>query len=258
MKKFLYIVVAWWSGFGCQPSSDSATSSTEAQRIIDRAIAAHGGDALSQAHISFDFRKKHYEVQLDQGQFVYKSTGEDSLGFVHDVLTNQDFTRSVDGQPVALNEEDRGRYSNSLNSVVYFVLLPYPLNDPAVRKEYLEETAVRGEPYHKIRVTFRQEGGGADFDDEYVYWIHRDRHTMDYLAYSFHVNGGGTRFRKAYNVRDIEGIRFADYVNYESTVEGFDLKNYDQLFEEGKVKELSRIETQNVEVRKNKAVAYVR
>ena len=204
---------------------------------------------MSSALISFDFRKKHYQAQLDQGQFVYESTGEDSTGArVHDVLTNNRFTRTVNGQPVELTEEDRQRYGNSLNSVVYFVLLPYPLNDPAVNKEYVGETTLAGEPYHKIRVIFGQEGGGTDFDDEYIYWIHRDRHTMDYLAYSFEVNGGGTRFREAYNVRTVGGIRFADYVNYESTTSDFALEDYDQLFEAGKVKELSRIETENIEV----------
>ena len=257
MKNYLYALAAWWGLVSCQPSSDTATSN-KAQRIIDRAVATHGGDALQHVTFSFDFRKKHYQVQLDEGSFVYQSTVDDSIGRVHDVLTNQDFTRSVDGQPLVLDAEDQARYSNSLNSVVYFVLLPYPLNDPAVKKEYLGETTLQGEPYHKIQVTFRQEGGGDDFDDEYVYWIHQDQYTVDYLAYSFHVNGGGTRFREAYNVRTVGGIRFADYINYESTVADVDIENYDQLLEEGKVKELSRIETSNVEVQeKTKPVASV-
>ena len=247
MKTYLYALATWWGLMSCQSASETATSS-KAQRIIDQAIAAHGGEALAQVHISFDFRKKHYEVKLNQGKFVYESSGKDSIGFVHDVLTNQSFTRSVDGQPLKLSEEDQSRYGNSLNSVVYFVLLPYPLNDPAVNQAYLGETTLEGEPYHKIRVTFSQEGGGDDFDDEYIYWIHRERHTMDYLAYSFEVDGGGTRFRKAYNPREIGGIRFDDYINYESTVDDFALKDYDRLFEEGKVRELSRIETKHVEV----------
>ncbi len=241
-------MTVWLGLIGCSSSSTPGAEPSQVQRIVNEAIAAHGGSALQQAHISFDFRKKHYEVQLDQGKFIYESTGEDSIGFVHDVLTNQQFTRSVDQQTLDLSQEDQDIYSNSLNSVVYFVLLPYPLNDPAVNKEYVGETTLAGEPYHKIRVTFSQEGGGEDFDDVYIYWIHREQHTMDYLAYSFHVNGGGTRFRDAYNVREIKGIRFADYINYESTVEDFALEDYDQLFEEGKVKELSRIETRNVEV----------
>ncbi len=232
---------------GCQ----TAESDRQARQIIAQAIATHGGEALEQANLSFDFRKKHYEVHLNGGQFTYQSTGEDSTGaLLHDVLTNAGFTRTVDGQPSNLTKEDQQRYGNSLNSVVYFVLLPYPLNDPAVNATYLGEAAIRSEPYHKIRVTFNQQGGGDDFDDEYIYWIHRERHTMDYLAYRFEVNGGGTRFREAYNPRLISGIRFDDYINYESTVDKVDLKDYDQLFETGKVKELSRIETENVEVKK--------
>ena len=247
MKNYLYAAVIGFGLVACS-SSESGVPQSQAQQLIDQAIATHGGSALQQVHISFDFRKKHYDVFLDQGKFVYESTVDDSLGLVHDVLTNQQFTRSVDQQTLDLNKKDKNTYSNSLNSVVYFVLLPYPLNDPAANKEYIGEATVEGEPYHKVRVTFTQEGGGEDFDDVYVYWIHRTQHTLDYLAYSFHVNGGGTRFRKAYNVREIEGIRFADYINYESTEEDFSLKDYDQLFEAGKVKELSRIETEHVEV----------
>ena len=248
MKNYLYAAVAWWGLASCQSSSEANTQQDKAQHIVDQAITAHGGEAWQQLQFSFDFRKKHYEVQLDQGTCVYESRGEDSIGLVHDVRTNQTFARTINGQSLTLNEEDQRKYSSSLNSVVYFVLLPYPLNDPAVDKEYVGEATVQDEPYHKIRVTFRQEGGGPDFDDEYVYWIHRERHTMDYLAYSFHVNDGGTRFREAYNVRTIQGIHFADYINYESTVEDFVLEDYDQLFEAGKVEELSRIETRNVEV----------
>ncbi|MGB3850696.1 MAG: DUF6503 family protein [Tunicatimonas sp.] len=251
MKNYLPAVALWLGLIGCQPAAEKGTSSHPAQRIINQAITAHGGEALSSAHISFNFRKKHYEAVLDQGQFTYQSTGTDSTGAqVHDVLTNEGFTRTVNGQSVTLNSEDQQRFGNSLNSVVYFVLLPYPLNDPAVSATYLEEASVRGEPYHKIRVTFSQAGGGDDFDDEYIYWIHQDQHTVDYLAYSFEVNGGGTRFREAYNTRVVNGIRFDDYINYESTVDNFALADYDQLFEAGQVKELSRIDTENIEVKK--------
>lgn len=247
----MYLLISAIGLIGCQSSSESNPPSGPAQTIIDQAIAAHGGDALKQAHISFDFRKKHYEVELDQGQFVYESTGEDSTGrFVRDVLTNQSFTRTVDDQATNLSAKDEAAYRNSLNSVVYFVLLPYPLNDAAVNKEYLGEATVRGEPYHKIRVTFDEEGGGDDPEDVFIYWIHQEDYTMDYLAYEFHVNGGGTRFREAYHVRKVEGIHFADYINYESTVDDFALEDYGRLFEEGKVEELSRIETENVEVRR--------
>lgn len=220
----------------------------DAQQIIDRSIAVHGGEQLQQSHLSFDFRKKHFELDFENGRFRYESFLDDSIGQVHDVLTNEGFSREVNGQTLDLSEEDNVKYMNTLNSVAYFALLPYYLNDPAVNKQLMGTTTIQEEPYYEIKVTFDQEGGGTDYEDEFVYWIHQDDYTMDYLAYSFHVNEGGTRFREAYNVREIGGIRFADYVNYESTVEDFALEDYEQLFQEGKVKELSRIDLEDVKV----------
>lgn len=226
----------------------ACTTQPDAQQIIDRSIAAHGGEQLQQSHLRFDFRKKHLEVNFENGRFRYESFLNDSIGQVHDVLTNEGFSREVNGQLLDLSEEDNIKYMNTLNSIVYFALLPYYLNDPAVNKRLLGITTIEGEPYYEIKITFDQEGGGTDYEDEFVYWIHQEDYTMDYLAYSFHVNDGGTRFREAYNVREIGGIRFADYINYESTVEDFALEDYEQLFQEGKVKELSRIELEQVEV----------
>lgn len=253
MKKSVYafFILSLFS-YACQTQQENAQDDSarqdEAQGIIDQAIDVHGGDQLENTHISFDFRKRHFEVDIHQGEYQYESFFEDSLGSVHDVLNNQRFTREVNGEKIDLSAEDSIAYKNSLNSVVYFALLPYFLNDPAVNKKLLGETMIKGEPYDEIQVTFDQEGGGTDHEDVYIYWIHQEDKTMDYLAYSFHVNEGGTRFREAYNVRKIEGIRFADYINYESTVEAFALEDYETLFEEGKVEELSRIDLENVEV----------
>jgi hypothetical protein len=228
--------------FACQSEPD-------AQQIIDRAIARHGGERLEQSSLSFDFRKKHYDVSMENGIFRYESLlQDDTIGTVHDVLTNEGFVRNINEQEISLSEEDNTRFMNSLNSVVYFALLPYFLNDPAANKRLLGTTTIKDQPYYEIKVTFDAQGGGTDYDDEFIYWIHQEDYTMDYLAYTFHVNGGGNRFREAYNVREMDGIRLADYINYKSTVEDFALEDYEQLFEEGKVEELSRIELENVEV----------
>lgn len=89
------------------------------------------------------------------------------------------------------------KYYNSVNSVHYFAYLPQGLNDKAVQKELLGEVVLKGEPYYKVRVTFAQEGGGNDYEDVFIYWFHKQKFTMDYLAYEFHVDGGGMRFREA-------------------------------------------------------------
>lgn len=241
MKYYTLIFLFSLTILGCQPDPDPHI-------IIDRAIKAHGSDNYDGSHISFSFRDRDYTIRLNGGEFTYERSWEDSLGKVHDVLDNQGFIREVDGSRVSLSEEDQQRYANSLNSVVYFTLLPQPLGDPAVNATYLGADTVKSEPYHKIQVSFDQQGGGTDFEDIFVYWFHQDKYTMDYLAYEFHVNGGGTRFREAYNVREIKGIRFADYINYTDTLHEFSLAEYDKQFKANQVQKLSRIDLENVEV----------
>jgi len=228
-------------GLACQPKSDP-------KKIIANAIEAHGGQDYDGKHISFSFRDRDYDVYLNSGQFTYERMWEDSIGNVHDVLTNEGFTRKVNGKEMVLSAEDETIYTNSLNSVVYFALLPQPLTDPAVNATYLGADTINSEQYYKVRVTFDQAGGGTDFDDVFVYWFHQDKHTMDYLAYEFHVNGGGTRFREAYNVREVNGLRFADFINYTDTLHQFPLEEYNIQFTSQQVQELSRIDLENVQV----------
>lgn len=165
------------------------------------------------------------------------------------MLTNKGLVREIDGEKVSLSEEDQNRYANALNSVIYFALLPYALDDPAVNTSYLGVDTIKQELYDKVRVTFDQQGGGTDFEDVYVYWFHQRKHSMDYLAYEFHVDGGGTRFREAYNVREVNGIRFADYMNYTDTLHSFALENYDEQLKADQLQEFSRIELENIEVK---------
>jgi len=68
---------------------------------------------------------------------------------------------------------------------------------------------------------------------------------VDYLAYSYHVNGGGVRFRSAYNSREVDGVRFQDYINYkhDSTTP---VEEMDEYYLKGELKELSKIELRNI------------
>ena len=106
-----------------------------------------------------------------------------------------------------------------------------------------------GSNYHKIQVTFAEEGGGKDFDDVFIYWIHDQNYTVDFLAYEYHVDGGGLRFRKAYNSREVSGIRFSDHVNYKADPASWKVQDLDRAYSEGALKELSKIELESVEVR---------
>ena len=226
----------------------ACNSQPDAQEIVDRAIARHGGDSFESVEIEFDFRDRHYKALHDGGRYRYERSWTDSMGLVHDVLTNDGFSRKVNNQPSEVTDEYAKKYANSVNGVIYFALLPYRLNDPAVIKKYVGDSMIKGEPYYEVQVSFQEEKGGDDHDDIFIYWIHQDTYQMDYLAYEYQRDEGGSRFREAYNQREVGGILFADYVNYEGPYPTDSLANFDELFEQGKLEELSVIETENVEV----------
>jgi hypothetical protein len=219
--------------------------------IINRVIETHGGPVIDHSVIDFDQRGRHYRATRDGGMFTYERIFTDSTGAVRDVLNNDGFYREIDGQRVDLPEERARAFESSVNSVLYFALLPYNLNDAAVRKRYLEEVMLEGQPYRKIEVTFQQEGGGKDFEDRFIFWIHAERFTMDYIAYDFLIDGGGSRFRKAVNPRVVGGVRFADYLNYiadDLQQPGLAIETYDRKLEAGELRLLSEIVMENVEV----------
>ena len=226
------------------PASDSAeeTPKSLAQQVVDQAIAAHGGAKFEDFQLEFRFRDITYRGQRQQGRFQYERLFEKEGQQIHDVLTNDGFERSIDGEAVQVVDSMAQKYTNSVNSVWYFSLLPFGLNDPAVNKTYLGTANIKGIAYHKIQVDFQEEGGGVDFDDVFVYWIHPETHVVDYLAYSFRVDGGGLRFREAYEPRSVGGIRLQNYVNYQANPDSLGLKDLDAAFEAGKLKELSKIE----------------
>ena len=239
-------------GFSCKENISKPNltpSEIKAQKIIDKAIEAHGGEKYDDLKIEFDFRNRHYKAERKDDFFKYERIFKDTADQkFHDILTNDGFTRTINEELADVTEKKQSAYSNSINSVIYFALLPYFLNDPAVMKNYAGEEKIKDLYYHKVKVTFKQEGGGKDFEDVFMYWINKETFTMDYLAYNYLTDGGGARFRKAYNTRSINGLRFADYENYKPNEKTRDIDKFGQLFQNEELKLLSKIESKNIKV----------
>ena len=224
--------------------------SLDAQQVIDKSIEAYGGKQLYTSDIEFDFRDKHYRSYTNWDEMSYERMFEDdSLGDVHDVLNNDGFTRTVNGRVVELDEEWTGKYSQSVNSVIYFFRIPFNLNDAAVNKELLPDATIRGKEYYKVRILFDQEDGGEDYQDHFIYWVHKETFIIDYFAYSYSTDGGGKRFREMINIRDINGLKVVDYINYEPKNVNTSLEDFDTYFEQSGMEELSRIENQKIVVK---------
>jgi len=234
----------------CAPKETASPQKDKAQTLVDQAIEAHGGERFANSSYQFEFRGKAYTWVTEAGQYLYTRAFQDSNGLVQDHLSNDGFFRTLNGERSVTTHEQDSMYSNSVNSVFYFIRLPYGLNDPAANKKYLGEESIKGKKYDKIEVTFEQEGGGKDYDDVFVYWFEQQSHHLDYLAYSYETEGGGLRFRKAFNPREVGGIRFQDYVNYKAALQaGRGAASLGQLFEAGQLDSLSSIINEKVSLR---------
>lgn len=224
--------------------------SLTAQDIVDKIIDVSGGEKYFNAEIDFDFRDKHYRSVREGGKFQYERQFQDSIGVIKDVLNNDGFQRFVNDTLTKIPDSMAVKYTSSVNSVHYFALLPYGLNDAAVNKSSLGEVSIINKLYHKIKVTFSQEGGGEDYEDVFIYWIEAETFKADYIAYSYIEDDGvGIRFREAYNERFVNGLRFVDYNNFKSEDATMDLLGLDKAFESGSLILLSKIELENIEVK---------
>lgn len=225
----------------------SCDSRTEVEQIVDAAIAAHGGERYAETAMDFDFRGTHYSIFKSPSAFEYRREFTDSTGQVVDILNNEGFARRVNGVGIdSLTEERIGAFSRSVNSVAYFAFLPYGLNDAAAIKTYLGQTKIKGKDYHQVKVTFKVEGGGEHFEDEFLYWFGVEDSLMDYLAYSYHTDGGGVRFREVREACEVGGIRFQDYINLKAANKATPLDSMQYLYEKGALEKLSEINLENI------------
>ena len=250
--KHVFIVLMLIASFGCK---EQQTKTLSAQNIVDNSINVSGGDVIAASTIKFNFRDKAYVAIRNKGAFQlerkFKDTSSPSV-MVRDVLSNTGFQRFVDGEHIKVQDSMVERYSASVNSVHYFSVLPYGLNDKAVNKELLGKVTIKNKSYHTVKVSFDRNGGGEDFEDVFLYWIDPETSKVDYLAYSYNEDDGkGLRFREAYNERYQEGVRFVDYNNYKPNDSRVTLMDLPELFNKGELKLLSKIELENISVSTN-------
>lgn len=243
LKKTILFILLITTIHNCNKALENASL------IIDKSIKVSGGNLIRKSNISFNFRDAHYSANRDVNGFLLSRTTVKNTDTVVDFLSNLDFKREINGVSVAIADSMATKYAASVNSVHYFSVLPFGLEDKAVNKTYLGTVTIKGNSYYKIKVTFDEAGGGEDFEDVFIYWVNKLNFKVDYLAYSYMEDYDlGLRFREAYNERYIKGIRFVDYNNYKPKTKSASLENLDTLFERDSLELLSKIELKNVVV----------
>ena len=229
----------------CSNSSHISTS-----QIINKSIKAHGWDQ-DDFSIVFDFRDYQYELKRKNKFYSFQRTTKKEGNVVKDLMSSKKkLKRFINNKSVELSDSITNVFSNSLNSVMYFFQLPRPLKDQAVITKYLGLAKIFNEKYWTIKVTFKENGGGKDYQDEFRYWININNGQIDYLAYNYLTEGGGTRFRQAVNKQLNQGFIFQDYINFKPNVKFVSLDSLPILFEAGNLIKVSSIKNKNIRVTK--------
>ncbi len=233
-------------------TNDKPTPTSDAspvQLIVDSAAAYHGVQHYDGSTVDFIFRDRHYSIRRNGGAYEYSFVFMDSLGPIKGVLSNDGYHEYRSGKAQQPSRKDSLIRAEALNSVCYFVMLPLSLNDPSVIKTLEGEEVIDNKRYYRVRVYFQEIGGGQDFQDVYLYWFDAEDYSLDYMAYSFLVNEGGTRFRKAINQRRVNGIIFQDYENYKGPIAD-SLASISGLYKAEALLLLSTVEIRGIKVLK--------
>ncbi|NVJ89985.1 MAG: deoxyribose-phosphate aldolase [Flavobacteriaceae bacterium] len=238
--KYIYIIGVFLL-FSCSNNKDKLT----AQQIVDKSIEVSGLDKINKTSLSFKFRDKNYNAVRNNGVFKLNRTFDS----IKDEITNTGFKRFINDKQIELSDSLSTVYTNSVNSIHYFSVLPYGLNDKAVHKKLLPSVSIKGKDYYKVEITFSKNGGGEDFEDVFIYWINKQTFLVEYLAYSYKTDGGGKRFRDIINEQNIKGIRFVNYNNYKPKSKEIPLINLDKAFEENQLTKVSEIILEDIQVK---------
>jgi hypothetical protein len=220
-----------------------------AKSILEKSANFHGLSVFQNAEISYNFRGSKFYQKTNAEHFVFCKIQTKENTVIVDSLTNTGFSRHINGEAVALPDSIKDKKARSLNSVVYFASLPFRFLDDAVIAENLGLEEINGETLHKIEIRFKKEGGGDDHDDVFIAWFSSENFRLVYLAYEYHTNGGGMRFRKAKTYHRLAGITLISYENYKAKNK-LALRDIAAAFGRKELSYISDIHLENIAIKK--------
>ncbi len=233
-----------------RPAPPPGTS--EQLEIVDRAIEYHGGELFEQSRVRLTVASRSGSFDVDSmadgdrfEQRIRASNGSDEREYRRD---NTALEVTEGGQPMEMDETRYARAESYVNQRMYFLFLPYKLNDPGTYKEDQGLEEWNGRQLHRVRVTF-QPGASDGADSAYVYWFDPETARLEQFAYDY-SEGAGLRFRVLTNYRRIGGLLFYDANNYGLNTRdgGLTVDDINPVYVEDELPLVSQIELRDIEV----------
>jgi hypothetical protein len=200
----------------CVTEGVEAAAAVDRLDIVDQSIAFHGGAkyARSSTELKMCSKSGCYELRsrILGGLFDLEVQGPAGQHQRRARITNNEVELWVDGKAVGVSKTDELRIRSWVMARIYFVFLPFRLNDPSTVKQDLGSETWHGRTLRKVKISFVA-GSSPGADDEFLYWFDPQSGRLEQFAYSFSGNPGGLRFRRGFNYRRVGDILFFDQEN---------------------------------------------
>lgn len=240
-----------------EPRPAPPPGTSDRLEIVDRAIEFHGGALFEQSRVRLTVASRSGSFDVDSladghrfKQRIRASNGSDEREYRRD---NAVLEVTEGGQPMEMDETERARAESSVNQRMYFLFLPYKLNDPGTYKEDEGLEEWNGRQLHRVRVTF-EPGTSDGADSAYVYWFDPETARLEQFAYDY-SEGTGLRFRVLTNYRRIGDLLFYDADNYGLNTRdgGLTVDDINPAYVEEELPLVSRIELRDIDVERTGA-----
>lgn len=239
------------------PRPAAPPGASERLEIVDRAIEHHGGELFEQSRVRLTVASRsgsfHVDSMVDGDRFEQRIRNANESNEREHRRDNMALQVTEDGQPMEMDETEQARAESYVNQRMYFLFLPYKLNDPGVYKEDQGLEEWNGRQLHRVRISF--EAGASDgANSAYVYWFDPESARLEQFAYDY-SEGTGLRFRVLRNYRRIGGLLFYDADNYGRNTPdgGLTVDDINPAYVEDELPLVSEIELRDIDVERTGA-----
>lgn len=221
MNKFLAILVLATFLLACNSKEESPEFS--GAELIDKAIAAHGGDLYKNATINFELNDYLFEFTRDGYNYNYKMWQDRDTVVIAAHTFNGGIEYTENDSVIDRGARLTNMFKNRINNIAYDFYIPYEFTTNDVIATYLTSEYLRQRLYHKVKISFKTPAGAEPDLRSYMLWIDAESFEVDFIGKENNPNSGKKQFSAAAYKRRVGGMLFSDFELYQTKGRNLDV-----------------------------------